>query len=48
LCRLVEQELTDQLLDDHRRLRLGDVIAVFQHCRVASGIEADVDFPEQP
>src|SRR5690349_3432772 len=46
--RLVEQELTDQLLEHDRRLRLGDHAAVREHLRIAAGVEADVHLAEQP
>src|SRR5262249_27350838 len=47
LLGLLEQELADQFLDHHGRLRLGDPIAIGQHLRIAARIEPDVDLSEQ-
>src|SRR5258706_2691951 len=44
--RLVEKELTDQLLEDHRRLRLRDPVAVLEHGWIAARVETDVDLAQ--
>ncbi len=44
---LVEQELSDQLLEDDPRLGLRHRAAIREHLRVATRVEPDVDVAEQ-
>src|SRR5258708_11048093 len=45
--RLAEQELANQLLQHHRRLRDGDAISRGELLVVAAGVEADVGLAQQ-
>src|SRR6185503_1455503 len=46
--RLAEQELADEALENHRRLRERDAVAVGELLVVAARLEPDVGFAEQP
>src|SRR5258706_15941815 len=47
VLRLAEQELADELLQHHRRLRDGDAISRGELLVVAAGVEADVGLAQQ-
>src|SRR5262245_49691981 len=45
---LVEEELSDELFEHDRRLRLRYRAAVGEDLRVAASVETDIDLPQQP